>query len=80
MTKGFHDLENEEVNIISGALELRKKRVVDVMTHLEDIYMLSYDAALDFETISEIMRQGIALVLESTLLTVLITLSFCNLT
>lgn len=46
------------MNIISGALELRKKTVADVMTHIEDAFMLSYDAILDFETVSEIMKSG----------------------
>lgn len=46
------------MNIISGALELRKKQVGAVMTHIEDAFMLSYDAILDFDTISEIMKSG----------------------
>lgn len=58
VTKDINDLDKEEVNIISGALELRKKTVADVMTHIEDAFMLSYDAVLDFETVSEIMKSG----------------------
>lgn len=46
------------MNIISGALELRKKTVGSVMTHIEDAFMLSIDAILDFETVSEIMKSG----------------------
>lgn len=46
------------MNIISGALELRKKTVASVMTHLEDAFMLSIDAILDFEMVSEIMKSG----------------------
>jgi len=46
------------VNIIAGALELRKKTVADVMTKIEDVYMLNYNAILDFETVSEIMKSG----------------------
>lgn len=46
------------MNIISGALELRKKTVLQVMTHLEDAFMLSDDTILDFETVSEIMKSG----------------------
>ena len=53
-------LERDEVNIISGAFELKKKVVSEVMTKLEDVYMLSYDAILDFETVSEIMKQGMS--------------------
>ncbi|XP_047118923.1 unextended protein isoform X1 [Schistocerca piceifrons] len=58
LTTEYNDLEKDEVNIISGALELRKKTVFDVMTKLEDVFMLDYEAILDFETVSEIMKQG----------------------
>ncbi|KAJ9597952.1 hypothetical protein L9F63_011191, partial [Diploptera punctata] len=51
-------LERDEVNIISGAFELKKKIVSEVMTKLEDVYMLAHDTVLDFETVSEIMKQG----------------------
>nr|CAD7430430.1 unnamed protein product [Timema monikensis] len=58
LTTEYNDLEKDEVNIISGALELRKKTVKEVMTRLEDIFMLDYNSVLDFETVSEIMKQG----------------------
>lgn len=58
VTTEYNDLEKDEVNIISGALELRKKIVGDVMTKIEDVFMLSDDAVLDFETVSDIMKQG----------------------
>lgn len=58
LTTDVNDLDRDEVNIISGALELRKKTVAQVMTHLEDAFMLSIDAVLDFETVSEIMKSG----------------------
>ncbi|XP_060824579.1 unextended protein isoform X2 [Bombus pascuorum] len=58
VTTGYNDLEKDEVNIIAGALELRKKTVKDVMTKIEDVYMLDYNAILDFETVSEIMKSG----------------------
>lgn len=51
-------MDKDEVNIISGALELRKKTVADVMTRIEDVFMLDYEAVLDFETVSEIMKSG----------------------
>lgn len=51
-------MDKDEVNIISGALELRKKTVADVMTRIEDVFMLDYEAILDFETVSEIMKSG----------------------
>lgn len=65
VTNEYHDLEKDEVNIIAGALELRRKTVGDIMTRLEDVFMLSYDAVLDFETVSEIMKQGILAVVTS---------------
>ncbi|OAD52039.1 Metal transporter CNNM2 [Eufriesea mexicana] len=58
VTTGYNDLEKDEVNIIAGALELPKKTVADVMTKIEDVYMLDYNAVLDFETVSEIMKSG----------------------
>ena len=59
VTTGYNDLEKDEVDIIAGALELRKKTVADVMTRIEDVYMLEYNRILDFETVSEIMSSGI---------------------
>ncbi|KPU75330.1 uncharacterized protein Dana_GF26871, isoform A [Drosophila ananassae] len=58
VTNDVNDLDKNEVNIISGALELRKKTVADVMTHINDAFMLSLDAILDFETVSDIMNSG----------------------
>ena len=47
VTKDVNDLDKDEVNVISGVLELRKKKVEDVMTRLEDAYMLPMDAVVD---------------------------------
>ncbi|XP_059803054.1 metal transporter CNNM4-like isoform X3 [Hypanus sabinus] len=58
VTDAFNDLLKEELNMIEGALELRKKTVEDVMTPLSDCFMLSSDAVLDFATMSEIMQSG----------------------
>lgn len=58
VTKEFNDLKNDEVNIISGALDLSKKSVKEVMTKIEDVYMLDINSVLDFETVSEIMKRG----------------------
>jgi len=58
ITIEHNDLEADEVNIISGALELKKKSVEDIMTRLEDIFMLPLDGELDFETLNEIRKQG----------------------
>ncbi|XP_059473199.1 unextended protein isoform X2 [Neocloeon triangulifer] len=58
VTNEYNDLEKEEVNIISGALELKEKIVKDVMTSIEDAFMLPEDAVLDFETLNEIREKG----------------------
>jgi len=59
VTHDYNDLEKDEVNIIAGALELKQKPVSDVMTKLDRIFMLPVEAVLDFDTVSEIMSQGI---------------------
>lgn len=58
VTKDFSELKNDEVNIIAGALELTKKTVVDVMTKIEDVFMIDINSKLDFDTIAEIQRRG----------------------
>ncbi|XP_038221115.1 metal transporter CNNM4-like [Zerene cesonia] len=56
VTNHVNDLDKEEVNIISGALDLRKKTVKDVMTKLKDCFMLPINTVLDFETMTEIVK------------------------
>lgn len=58
ITNADIDLDKDEVNIISGALDMKKKTVADAMTKIDNVFMLSYDAVLDFDTISEIMMSG----------------------
>ncbi|XP_028651723.1 metal transporter CNNM2 isoform X2 [Erpetoichthys calabaricus] len=58
VTDPYNDLVKEELNIIQGALELRTKTVEDVMTPLRDCFMITGDAILDFNTMSEIMESG----------------------
>ncbi|KAI5632957.1 metal transporter CNNM4 [Phthorimaea operculella] len=58
VTNHVNDLDKEEVNIISGALDLRKKTVKEVMTKLKDCFMLPIDSVLDFETMTEIVKSG----------------------
>lgn len=58
VTKDFSALDDDEVAIISGALTLTKKTVIDIMTRIEDVFMLDYNDVLNFETMSEIMKKG----------------------
>ncbi|XP_058044883.1 metal transporter CNNM1-like isoform X6 [Ahaetulla prasina] len=52
------DLVSEELAMVQGALELRTKVVEDILTPLNDCFMLHSAAILDFTTISEILRSG----------------------
>lgn len=58
VTDAYTDLEKDEVNIVTGALVLKRKSVKDVMTRIDDCYMLPLSAVLNFEQISEIKEQG----------------------
>ncbi|XP_077991923.1 metal transporter CNNM2-like [Glandiceps talaboti] len=58
VTSQYSDFERGEMDIISGALELKSKAVSEVMTPLEDCFMIEYNAVLDFNTMSEIMSKG----------------------
>ena len=58
VTKGNNDLEDAEVDIVTGALRYKEKTVRSVMTRLEDVYMLPIKTVLNFETVSDIREQG----------------------
>ena len=58
VTNQYNDLEKEEINIVQGALVLKQKSVKDVMTQLDDCFMLPIETLLNFETISEIKEHG----------------------
>ncbi len=58
VTDANNDLEKEEVDIVTGALVYKDKTVRDVMTKLEDVYMLPMEAILDFDTVSDIRDHG----------------------
>ena len=58
VTDQYNDLGKDEVKIVTGALVLKEKMVKDVMTHLDDCYMLPLSAVLNFKTVSEIKDQG----------------------
>ena len=52
------ELDKDEIKIIAGALDYKNKTVKEIMTNLEDVYMLPIDGVLDFDTIAEIREQG----------------------
>lgn len=52
------DLKTDTVTIIGGALDLQEKVVKQAMTPIEDVFMLSIDAKLDYETLRKICLTG----------------------
>ncbi|KJE93277.1 cyclin M1 [Capsaspora owczarzaki ATCC 30864] len=52
------DLHANEVVILSGALEFGSKTVAQVMTSLQDVFMVSVDSILDYKTMSAIVDNG----------------------
>ncbi|KAH9500831.1 Metal transporter cnnm4 [Bulinus truncatus] len=58
MTADSRVLQDNEADIMSGALQLTSKSVKDIMTKVSDVFMLDINRTLDFETMSEIMQHG----------------------
>ena len=58
VTQGRHGLERDEVDIISGALEFKKKTAKDVMTKFDDVYCIDIQSVLDFKTVRDIYDSG----------------------
>lgn len=55
---GADRLNEDEVSIISGVLDLKAKSVGTIMTPMNDVFVLSADAILDEEMMDDIMREG----------------------
>lgn len=58
LTEKELDMGKDELNIITGALEMSKKTAGDIMTRLEDAFMLEVSSVLDFQTMNLIMKNG----------------------
>ncbi len=52
------DLKTDTVTIIGGALDLQEKVVRQAMTPIKDVFMLSIDAKLDYETLRKVCLTG----------------------
>ena len=52
------DLEKDEMDMMTGALIFKHKQVVDVMTELDECFLLPLESTLNFETIQEIGERG----------------------
>ncbi|KAI2636778.1 hypothetical protein GGS21DRAFT_513205 [Xylaria nigripes] len=51
-------LNQDEVTIISAVLDLKRKAVEEVMTPMEDVFVMSEDTILDEKTIDKILDAG----------------------
>lgn len=58
LLRNVEDIGDKEFKIITGALDFNKKKVKDVMTSLEEVFMLELNDRLDFETIAKIAGHG----------------------
>lgn len=56
--EGGGDLDEDTVKVTRGALDLGQKTARDVMTPMEEVFMLPIDARLDYETLDRILRSG----------------------
>ncbi|KAI4525546.1 DUF21-domain-containing protein [Schizophyllum commune Loenen D] len=52
------DLKTDTVTIIGATLDLQEKVVTQAMTPIKDVFMLSIDAKLDYETLKKITETG----------------------
>jgi metal transporter CNNM len=57
-TMGVERLNSDEVTIISAVLDLKEKRVSDIMTPMKNVFTMSSDAILDEKTVEEIFNSG----------------------
>lgn len=51
-------LNQDEVTIISAVLDLKRKAVEEVMTPMDDVFVMSEDTVLDEKTIDQILDAG----------------------
>lgn len=57
-TMGVERLNNDEVTIISAVLDLKEKKVHEIMTPLKNVYTMSSDRILDEKCVEEIFNSG----------------------
>ncbi|KAN0064658.1 cell agglutination protein Mam3 [Thecaphora frezii] len=55
---GTENLNEDEVTIIRAVLDLNDKTVKDVMTPIDDVYIMSSDTVLDEEGVAKLVRSG----------------------
>uniref|UniRef100_V5EKP9 CNNM transmembrane domain-containing protein n=1 Tax=Kalmanozyma brasiliensis (strain GHG001) TaxID=1365824 RepID=V5EKP9_KALBG len=55
---GRGDLNNDTVTIVGGALDLQEKVVKQAMTPIDQVFMISIDSKLGYETLQQIVSSG----------------------
>lgn len=58
ITKSYNGFDPQEINIISGALKIKKVPISYVMTRLKDVYMLEISTIITHNVILNIVRKG----------------------
>ncbi|EJT99094.1 DUF21-domain-containing protein [Dacryopinax primogenitus] len=55
---GAEPLRDDEISILNGVLSLNEKVVLDIMTPIDDVSVISYDKILDNETVEQLIASG----------------------
>lgn len=58
VTKSYNNLDAQEINIITGALRIKKVTVAHIMTKLKDVFMLEVDTLINYQTMLLIIKRG----------------------
>lgn len=58
ITRNYNNLDAQEINIITGALKIKKVTVVQVMTKLKDVFMIDLDELINYKMVLTIMKRG----------------------
>ena len=58
VTQKDAEIDDNELNIISGALKFKDKQVKDVMTKMENVFCVDVANVLDFKTMKRIYDSG----------------------
>lgn len=58
ITKSYNNFDPQEINIISGALKIKKVCVSHVMTKIKDVFMLDISTIITYHVILNIVKRG----------------------
>lgn len=58
ITKSCNNLDAQEINIITGALKIKKVTIGQVMTKLKDVFMIELNTLINYSMIMMIVKRG----------------------